>query len=122
VAAPRLPAACRVAADDQCPTVLSEITGIGCLFKNLPLTGQAYAVWMDEAPEALAIGTPPQIGSRVDGSRHRLPKKVRRPERQNPPQESRQVHTIDRQLRLVAAAPHLLIRVREQGVAHLGEA
>src|SRR5215813_1534948 len=105
VASSRLLAASGVACDYQCSTVSLEISGIGSLFGDFPRTSQAYAVWMNDPPEAFAIGAPPQIGPRVDSPCDCLGKKVWRAEWQNPAQHARYVDIVDRAGRLADPAP-----------------
>src|SRR6266436_7946434 len=110
--APRFLAARRITSDDEGPAVPSEIAGITGLFEDLPQPCQAKAVWMNDPPEALTIGAPTKIGSRVDGSRNRLTKKVRRSGPQGAPQGARQAHAVDWQGRLAGGAPNSLVWIR----------
>src|SRR6516162_3009542 len=77
---------------------------------------------MDYPPEALTIGPPAQIGTRIDGSRDGLPKKVWRTQRQDTSQRARQADSIYGHWGLTGTAPNPLVGVGKDGVAHFGEA
>src|ERR1700730_14575193 len=111
--APRLLAARRITSDDERPAVPPEITGIRGLFEDLPQPCQANAVRMNDPAEALTIGAPSQIGTRIDSARNRLTKKVGQPGWQSPPQRGRQADAVDRDWRFAGATPDPLVRVRE---------
>jgi hypothetical protein len=52
---PGLGATSRVTPHDQRLTVFAEISGIACFFGNLPQTGQANPIWMEQATKALSV-------------------------------------------------------------------
>src|SRR5277367_3682719 len=122
MAAPRSAAARRVPPDQQSAAALAEVARILGVFGDFPQAGQADAVGMKQAPEALAIDAPAQIGSGIDGSCDRLPKEIWQTQRQSAAQDAEQSDLVVRQWRLAGTTPHFLVRVGEHGIAHLSKA
>src|SRR5260221_5209794 len=122
MAAPRLVAAGRIAADDQGQAAVAEIAGVAGVFRDLPQAGQANSVRMHQTAEASSIGAPTQVGGGIDGALGGLAKGVGRTERQDDGEQTAQRDGVYRQGRLPVRPPCSLVGIGEQRFAYVGEA
>src|SRR5207249_11586600 len=119
VAAPGLCAAGRIASDPERSAAPSEITRIWVVLSDLPHARETNAVRVKETAIALPIGSPAQIGMRIDRALGRLAKEIRTAERQDAAEHAPQGHVVDWPGRFTGAPPDLLIGVGEDRAAYL---
>src|SRR5260221_14699333 len=122
MAAPRLVAAGRIAADDQGQAAAAEITGIAGVVRDLPQARQANSVRMHQAAEASSIRAPTQVGGGINRALGGLAKGVGRTERQDAGEQTAQRDGVDRQRRLPVRPPCSLVGIGETRFAYVGEA
>jgi hypothetical protein len=122
VAAPGFSTAGGIASHQQGMAAFAEIAGVICVFRDLPGSGEAYAVRMKDAAITLPIQAPPQIGFGIDLPLARSAKHVGPAKRQNAAEHARQRDFVDGQRRFAMCAPHALVRICKQRLLDLGEA
>ena len=121
LAAARLGAAGRVAADDERAAARREVAGVGRVRVDGPAAGQAHAVRVHEPAEALALGAPAQIDGRVERARAVGAELFREAERRQAADHGSQRHLVHRERRLAGGAPDALIGIGVEGFDDVGE-
>src|SRR5947209_4999110 len=116
MAAPGLGATSGVSSNHKCLAPLTEIARIVCLFGDFPLTCQTHAIRVKQTAKSLPVRAPTQIRMRIDGSFRCQPEEVLLAKGQDSAENAGQSNFVDRQCRLALPAPHLLVRIRQEGV------
>src|SRR6185436_12568822 len=119
--AARLGAAGRIASYQQRFASFAEVAGIISLFCDLPTSSETNAVWMQQPPETFSVDAPAQIRMRINCAGDGLLKKISFAKGQNALQHAPKRNLVGWHRIGVRTTPHLLIRFREDGIAHFGE-